>query len=174
MSRFLHSVLQHLDRLLPGINPCVLFWAQHPANWRSKKSRCQKEDRKISIPQKLRSAPPQGLPGPPGPEPWKSPKRVRKEYPGAGLQKCRKSAPQSLKRVRFGLFSDSFETSGRTLSALLGPLPQGPGRPCVGRGRSLPKKDLSANGGFAGVTPAIFVIFVSFRALRSAIPCFCG
>ena len=23
----LHSVVQHLDRLLPGINLCVLFWA---------------------------------------------------------------------------------------------------------------------------------------------------
>ena len=31
-----------------------------------------------------------------------------------------------------------------------------------------------ANGHFAGVTPAIFVIFVDFRGPRSKIPCFCG
>ena len=30
----------------------------------------------------------------------RNPRRVRKEYPGAGPQKCRKSAPRSLKRVR--------------------------------------------------------------------------
>ena len=36
----------------------------------------------------LQSAlPTQGHPGPSGPEPRKSPKRVRKEYPGAGPQK---------------------------------------------------------------------------------------
>ena len=33
---------------------------------------------------------------------------------------------------------------------------------------------LLANGHFAGVTPAIFVIFVDFRGARSKIPCFCG
>ena len=33
---------------------------------------------------------------------------------------------------------------------------------------------LLANGHFAGVTPAIFVIFVDFRGPRSKIPCFCG
>ena len=66
-----------------------------------------------------RALPTQGLPGPSGPKrPWKSRKRVRKEHPGAGPQKCRKSAPRSLKRVRkesetqnfqtlFGLFWDS-------------------------------------------------------------------
>ena len=31
-----------------------------------------------------------------------------------------------------------------------------------------------ANGGFAGVTPAIFVILVGFRGLRSKAPCFVG
>ena len=31
-----------------------------------------------------------------------------------------------------------------------------------------------ANGHFAGVTPAIFVIFVDFQGPRSKIPCFCG
>ena len=29
-------VSRHLDRLLPGINPCVLFGPRHPVNWRSK------------------------------------------------------------------------------------------------------------------------------------------
>ena len=82
----------------------------------------------------------------------RNPGRVRKEsverVPGAGPQKCRKSAPRSLKRVRksgFTLFSDSFETPGRTLSALLGPCtgvlfsnssgipgPKGPGDPVWG------------------------------------------
>ena len=36
------------------------------------------------------------------------------------------------------------------------------------------KTVLSANGHFAGATPAIFVIFVDFRGPRSKIPCFCG
>ena len=36
------------------------------------------------------------------------------------------------------------------------------------------KTVLLANGHFAGVTPAIFVIFVDFRGPRSKIPCFCG
>ena len=67
--------------------------------------------------------PTQGLPGPRTPE---ESKRVRKEYPGAGPQKSRKSAPRSLKRVRksgFRLFSDSFETPGRILSDFWGPAP---------------------------------------------------
>ena len=33
------------------------------------------------------------------------------------------------------------------------------------------KRVLLANGHFAGVTPAIFVIFVDFRGLRTKIPC---
>ena len=60
----------------------------------------------------------------------RNPGRVRKESgkstPGQGPQKCPKSAPRSLERVRnltFGLFSDSFETPRRTLWALLGPCP---------------------------------------------------
>ena len=36
------------------------------------------------------------------------------------------------------------------------------------------KTVLLANGHFAGVTPAIFVIFVDFRGPRSKIPRFCG
>ena len=36
------------------------------------------------------------------------------------------------------------------------------------------KTVLLANGHFAGVTPAIFVIFVDFRGLRNKNPCFCG
>ena len=77
-----------------------------------------------------RPRPTQGLPGPSGPEPRKSPKRVRKEYPGVGSQKCpkrvSKESEKSPKRVRksdFRLFPDSFETPGRTLWALLGPCP---------------------------------------------------
>ena len=89
----------------------------------------------------------------------RNPGRVRKEYPGAGPQKCQKSAPRSLKRVRKESktwLSDSFQTllrlrgalfrhfwgpapgySFRTLFGLFrGSGPEGPGRPCVGRGRS--------------------------------------
>ena len=77
--------------------------------------------------------PTQGLPGPSGPEPRKSPKRVQKKYPGPGPQKFRKSAPppesqKSPKRVEksgFRLFSDSFETPGRTLSGTFGHLAWG-------------------------------------------------
>ena len=91
------------------------------------------------------------LPNPSGLEPRKSPKRVLKESPGTGLPESRKSVPRSPKRVRklgFGLFSDSFETPGRTLSGLWGSCPggsfgtlfglfrgsapEGPGRPCAG------------------------------------------
>ena len=39
----LHSVVQHLDRLLPGINPCALLGPRHPVKWRS---------RRISIPKR--------------------------------------------------------------------------------------------------------------------------
>ena len=77
-----------------------------------------------------RPRPTQGLPGPSGPEPRKSPKRVRKEYPGKGHQKCPKSAPRSLvERVRKSLKPDFrtlfglFWTPGRTLWELLGPCP---------------------------------------------------
>ena len=98
-------------------------------------------------------APHRDSPGPSGPEPRKSPKRVRKEYPGQGPKVPKECAPESQKspkRVRksgFRLFSDSFETPGRTLSTLLGPWPgvlfsdssavpgpKGRGVPCVGRG----------------------------------------
>ena len=102
---------------------------------------------------------PHRVSGPFGPgtpeESGKSPERV----PGAGPQKCPKSAPRSLKRVRKESESqilDSFRTlstlrgalfghfwgpapgySFRTLSGLFwGFGPEGPGRPCVGRGRS--------------------------------------
>ena len=108
----------------------------------------------------LRSAPPRtGSPGPFGPgtpeESEKSPERV----PRAGPQKCRKSAPRSLKRVRKESESQVLD-SGRTLLRLRDALfrhfwgpapgysfrtlfrlfrdsgPEGPRRPCVGRGRS--------------------------------------
>ena len=55
-----HSVVQHLDRLLPGLNLCVLFWASTSCELEVKedldtekkigKSRDLKED--ISIPTK--------------------------------------------------------------------------------------------------------------------------
>ena len=76
-----------------------------------------------------RPRPTQGLAGPSGPEPRKSPKRVQKEYPGAGSPKVPKEcAPESQKSPKESEsqvldFSDSFETPGRTLSALLGPCP---------------------------------------------------
>ena len=38
----------------------------------------------------------------------------------------------------------------------------------------LSKRVLLANSHFAGVTPAIFVIFVDFWGPRNKIPCFCG
>ena len=102
----------------------------------------------------------------------RNPGRVRKEsgkeYPGHG-QKCPKSAPRSLERVRKESESqilDSFRTlsrlrgalfgnfwgpapgySFRTLSGLFrGSGPEGPGRPCVGRGRSQSKS--SKRNGF--------------------------
>ena len=60
----------------------------------------------------------------------RNPGRVRKESrkspPGWEPPASRKSAPRSLRRVRksgFGLFSDSFETPGRTLSGLWRPRP---------------------------------------------------
>ena len=70
-----------------------------------------------------RPRPTQGLPGPSGLEPLKSPKRVRKEYPGAGPQKCPKSAPRSLERVRKESKSqilDSFRTLSRLGAHSLG------------------------------------------------------
>ena len=93
----------------------------------------------------------------------RNPGRVRKESrkspPGAGPPESRKSAPQSLKRVRKELesqVSDSFRTLLRLRGALFrdsgGPAPggsfgtlfglfrgsgpEGPERPCAGRGRS--------------------------------------
>ena len=103
--------------------------------------------------------PTQGLPSPSGPEPRKSPKRVRKEHPGPGPQKSPKSAPRSLKRVRKeseSQVSDSFRTLLRLRGALFGDFsgpgpgysfrtlfglfrgsgPEGLGRPCAGRGQS--------------------------------------
>ena len=91
-------------------------------------------------------------------EPRKSPKRVPKEYPGTGPQKSERVRPgvpkESEKSLKpdfwtlFGLFWDSgahsFGTFGAlsrgTLSGLFpdssGVLgPEGPGRPCVGRGQ---------------------------------------
>ena len=59
----------------------------------------------------------------------RNPGRVRKEYPGAGPQRCPRVRPgvskkpeKSLKESKTWL-SDSFETPGRTLWALLGPCP---------------------------------------------------
>ena len=113
-----------------------------------------------------RPRPAQGLPGPSGPEPRKSPKRVPEESeksPRGGTpgvpKECAPESQKSPKRVRkpgFRLFSDSFETPGCTLSGLQGSRSgglfpdssgtlfglfrgsglEGPGRPCAGRGRS--------------------------------------
>ena len=71
----------------------------------------------------------------------KESERVRKESPGAGPPESRKSAPQSLKRVRrsgFRLFSDSFETlRGALFRVSRGPGPGGSFRTlCAGPGRS--------------------------------------
>ena len=119
-----------------------------------------------------RPRPTQGLPGPSGPEPRKSPKRVRKEYPGAGPQKCPKSAPRSLERVRKESESqilDSFRTLSRLRGALFGHFwgpapgysfrtlfglfrgsgPEGSGRPCVGRGRSQKTAEQQGQGACA-------------------------
>ena len=108
-----------------------------------------------------RLRPTQGLPGPSGPEPRKSPKRVRKEYPGQGPKSAQRVRPgvskeseKSLKsdfRTLFGLFRDSGahslgtfgalpRSSFRTLFGLFrGSGPEGPGRSCVGRSRSQAK-----------------------------------
>ena len=43
LSRWPESVVQHLARLLSGINLCALFWGpRHPVNWKSKKISMQK------------------------------------------------------------------------------------------------------------------------------------
>ena len=92
----------------------------------------------------------------------RNPGRVRKESrkspPGGTPRVPEESAtesqksPKRLRKSGFGLFSDSFETPGRTLRGLWafragdsfgtlfglfrGSVPEGPGRPCAGRGRS--------------------------------------
>ena len=48
----LHSVVQHLDCLLSGINQCVPFWPSTSCKWRSKKISMPKQDQKISRPKK--------------------------------------------------------------------------------------------------------------------------
>ena len=81
--------------------------------------------------QELRSAPPHtGSPGPFGPgtpeESEKSPERVPRGRAPKVPKECAPESQKSPKRVRksgFRLFSDSFETPGRTLSTLLGPCP---------------------------------------------------
>ena len=50
-------------------------------------------------------------------EPRQSPKRVWKEHSGA------QKSPKRVQKSGFRLFSDSFQTPGRTLSRLLGPCP---------------------------------------------------
>ena len=64
-----------------------------------------------------------GLLGPSGPEPQKSPKRVREGCPAPGGPQIEspKSAPQSPKRVQKeseAVFLDSFRTAGRTFWGL--------------------------------------------------------
>ena len=78
----------------------------------------------------LRSTPPHtGSPGTFGPgtleESEKSPERVPRARAPKVLRECTPESQKSPKRVRksgFRLFSDSFETLGHTLSALLGVL----------------------------------------------------
>ena len=79
-----------------------------------------------------RPRPTQGLPGPFGPgtpeESEKSPERVPRGWAPKVPKECAPESRKSLKRVQksdFRLFSDSFETPGRTLWALLGPCPGG-------------------------------------------------
>ena len=60
--------------------------------------------------------------------------------------------------------------SGLCASSLCPPIPHAPAPSLV----RVVKTVLLANGHFAGVTPAIFVIFVDFRRPRSKVPCFCG
>ena len=99
----------------------------------------------------LRLAPPHtGSPRTPE-ESEKSPERVPRGRAPKVPKECAPESQKSPKRVQksgFRLFSGSFGTPGRTLSALLGPCPgvlfrdssgvlrpEGPGRPCVGRGQ---------------------------------------
>ena len=73
-----------------------------------------------------RPRPTQGLPGPSGLEPRKSPERVwAGQGPKTAERLHRGVSKESEKNLNlaFGLFSDSFETPGRTLSAVLGPCP---------------------------------------------------
>ena len=49
----LHSVVHHLDRLLPGMNPCMLFWASISCKLEVKKiSTLKRRKNDISIPTK--------------------------------------------------------------------------------------------------------------------------
>ena len=78
-------------------------------------------------------------------------------------------------------FGMSLETQGiklfwRDIPGFCRDIPEAPEKfkkKCLGFFRVV-KTVLLANGHFAGVTPAIFVIFVDFRGPRSKIPCFCG
>ena len=114
----------------------------------------------LSLPRVAIGPPHTGSPGPFAPgTPEESEKSPDKSTPGRGPKVPQECAPESQKSPKkesqtltFGLFSDSFETPGRTLWALLGPCPgalfpdsfrtlpgfraRRPGRPCVGRGRS--------------------------------------
>ena len=71
-----------------------------------------------------------GLPGPSGPEPQKSPKRVRKGVrPRGGPRGCATESEKSPKKVRscvFGLFSDSGAHSLGTLGPLRDRRPRDP------------------------------------------------
>ena len=127
-------------------------------------------------PQILRLAPPRtGSPGPFGA--W-NPGRVQKESgkstPGQGTKSPERVRPgvskESEKSLKPDLWtvSDFFEAPGRTLSGLLGPFPtvlfpdffldssrvpgpEGPRRPCVGRGQLDPKSpQTTAIGEFPG------------------------
>ena len=101
VSRFCILLFQQLDRLLPGINLCVLFGPRHPANRRIR-SRYRKEDRKISIPNKtsryqLKDGGPD-LTHPPTPPPLKCPPRGGGRIEEGGI----KILPGGIKNFRTG------------------------------------------------------------------------
>ena len=98
-------------------------------------------------------------------------------------KECAPESQKSPRRVRnltFGLFSDSFETPGRTLWALLGPCPgaysfrtlfglfrasgpEGLGRPCVGGGADCKPRIPPESAREIGSAPG--------SATESAVPC---
>ena len=109
------SVLQHLDCLLPGINPYVLFWGLDILRTGGQKNLdTKKKIEKSRYPQNLGSAPPHtGSPRPFGPEPPKESEKSPERVPlGQG--------PKGAKRVRPGVSKESEKSPKPGAGVVLG------------------------------------------------------